>query len=213
MELQNQKQRVVQSVEEKSVRGSNLMEVDNNIASALMKKQRENFERELNELRVCKNKGGKAAATFELKKKILGGKAIEAEAVAVVDPSMGVEVTVPSQIRHASLSYCKKLLTNRKPAPGYEVDLEVKHVLHKLRMSESFPDEMHELTEEHFMKTYNILAKTKSEKYEFIFNAGSSLKPALFNLCKTAWKTEILPENWSKATLIQLYKEKVVELL
>ena len=46
MELQNQKQRVVQSVEEKSVRGSNLMEVDNNIASALMKKQRENFERE-----------------------------------------------------------------------------------------------------------------------------------------------------------------------
>ena len=30
----------------------------------------------------------------------------------------------------------------------------------------------------------------------------------LFSLCKNAWETEKLPANWSKSTLVQLYKGK-----
>ena len=69
-------------------------------------------------------------------------------------------------------------------------------MLHNLRMKEIVEDEMEELTEEQFMETYDTFAKNKREKYEFIYNAGSSLKPALWNLCRTAWRTEQIPEKW-----------------
>ena len=87
-------------------------------------------------------------------------------------------------------------MTNRKPSPGFEIDLDVKAMLHNLRMKEIVEDEMEELTEEQFMETYDTFAKNKREKYEFIYNAGSSLKPALWNLCRTAWRTEQIPEKW-----------------
>ena len=36
--------------------------------------------------------------------------------------------------------------------------------------------------------------------------AGDSLKPALYNLCSIAWRSEKLPTGWSTSSLVQLYK-------
>ena len=32
------------------------------------------------------------------------------------------------------------------------------------------------------------------------------MKSVLRNVCKTVWRSDSLPENWSKSTLVQLYK-------
>ena len=41
-----------------------------------------------------------------------------------------------------------------------------------------------------------------------IMKGGPALRNAMFNLCSVVWRTEIIPENWEKTTLIQLYKGK-----
>ena len=62
------------------------------------------------------------------------------------------------------------------------------------------------LSLEYFEATYNWLSKIAAAKYPFIMRVGESLKPALFNLCSTVWKTEELPSRWCKSTLVQIYK-------
>ena len=42
----------------------------------------------------------------------------------------------PAEIRKASVQYCKKLLTNRDPKPGFEEDLAWKRAVHEIRMEE-----------------------------------------------------------------------------
>ena len=95
---------------------------------------------------------------------------------------------------------------DRKPTVGYEVLVEIKHMLHDLRMDEKIDNDLDTLPPQLFEDTYSRLAKNSHDKYEFIFKAGNSLKEALFNVCQSAWRTEQLPKSWSKSTLIQLYK-------
>ena len=49
------------------------------------------------------------------------------------------------------------------------------------------------LPEVTFNSTYERLGKKPGSKFEFIVKAGPALKPALYNLCRTVWKTEKLP--------------------
>ena len=81
----------------------------------------------------------------------------------------------------------------------------MKVAVHMTRMEEvTVGDEG--LPLEIFEKTYARLSKAPGAKYKFIMEAGCSLKPALFNLCDTIWRTETLPSRWSESILIQLYK-------
>ena len=86
------------------------------------------------------------------------------------------------------------------------LDIEVKRIIHTVRMSSDEPDDNCEFSEENFYLTYKKLASKPGTKYEFIMKAGDSFLPALFNLCKIVWETEKIPNSWSKSKLIQLYK-------
>ena len=74
-----------------------------------------------------------------------------------------------------------------------------------MRMQEVFQEDLHELSDE-FDQVFNDVIKRPGNAYDFLIKAGSSLKPALKNLCKIAWETESLPESWSQSTLVQIYK-------
>ena len=50
------------------------------------------------------------------------------------------------------------------------------------------------------------MSKKPGNKYEFITKAGYSLKAALFNLCKTIWRSEKIPDNWQESNVIQMWK-------
>ena len=64
------------------------------------------------------------------------------------------------------------------------------------------------LTLEMFNKSLQEVWREKKQKYEFILNAGYSLKNALFHLLMIVWEEDIIQEDWNEATLLQLFKGK-----
>ena len=59
---------------------------------------------------------------------------LKPEAVTIVDPTSGRDVTNAKELRHVTLAYCKGILTNRQPSAEYEEDLQMKFVVHETRM-------------------------------------------------------------------------------
>ena len=179
-----------------------IADIDSKIADTLATKQRNAFQEELSSLLDIKRNRGVAAATFQLKERVVGAKSLETEAVSVIDQVTGVAANTAVDIRQASLNYCVDLLTNREPTKDFEPVIAMKKSVHALRMiqRENF-DEYEMLSLECFEATYNRLSKTAAAKYPFIMRAGES-----FNLCSTVWQTEELPSRWCKSTLVQIYK-------
>ena len=95
---------------------------------------------------------------FKLKERIVGSKAVGTEAVIIVDTKTKVEVDDPNEIKRVALDYCSDLLTNRQPKPGFEEDILAKEFIHTIRMNYRSCDDsnLEELTEDRFLKTYNI---------------------------------------------------------
>ena len=114
----------------------------------------------------------------------------------------------PIEIKKVSLDYCSDLLTNRNPKVQFVEDILMKELVHTIRMNDHSDDvdDLEELSETRFNKTYETLSKKSGSKYNFITKAGDSLKAAMFKLCQVVWKTEKQPERWCKSTLIQLFK-------
>ena len=160
---------------------------------------------------IASKNNGNAAAVFSLRERIIGSKKGNQGAVVIVDPETGSEVNSVSEIKEVTLNYCCNLLTNRPPKVEYEEEFNLKNDLHEIRMIESEPTDCFDLFEEIFDTTYKSLEKRPGGKYNFIMKAGISMKPALYNICKTVWQTEQLPKQWSDSTLVQLYKGKGAE--
>ena len=180
--------------------------IDEKIATTLLQKQREQFEKELKTITDVKARKGKSAAIFVTKERIVGPKSAAQEATVLTDPKSGAEVSTPSDIKCVSLDYCKALLTNRKPKEEFKEDLFMKDLIHNIRMTESIEDDIQELTVKIFNSTYEKLLKKPGSKYDFIMKGGQALKAALFKLYQVVWTTETLPDRWEKSTLVQLYK-------
>ena len=138
------------NVEEKDIKDS-LDNVDKKIAAALLQKQREVFEKELNDISEMKQNKGKAAAS---------------EAVVIKNPKTKADVVNPIGIKRVALDYCSDLLTNREPKEDCKEDINFKELMHQLRMAYFSDDDedLIELTEEKCNKTYNILAKRPGSK-------------------------------------------------
>ena len=78
-----------------------------------------------------------AAKVFNLKNKLIGGKKKPQEPTAIKDPHNGDIITDPVKIKSTLVKFCKDLLTNKDPSPGFENDLLLKRKLHDLRMKEN----------------------------------------------------------------------------
>ena len=170
-------------------RDEKVKDIDKAIAANLLLQQRKNFEEELKSMKELKNKKGKSALIFDLKSKVVGPKKAGQEATTMIDPITKKEVNTPEEIKRVSIEYCQNLLTNRDPKPDFIEDLELKKLIHKIRMEETLEDDV-EFTPELFNKSLNMLRKKSGGKYDFIIKSGQSLKSALFNLFKVIWEKE-----------------------
>ena len=54
----------------------------------------------------------------------------------IKDPKTGKDVTNPAKIKQVSLEYCVELLTNRAPKDEFKEEVEMKKLVHKVRMTE-----------------------------------------------------------------------------
>ena len=84
--------------------------INEKLSAALLSKQREALEYDINFLRSIKRSKGKCAATFKLKDDIFGGKKVGQELICIKDPETNQEITDPSEIKKVSLKYCVNLL-------------------------------------------------------------------------------------------------------
>ena len=123
------------------------------------------------------------------------------------DPKKNELVFNPAGIKSVSVKYCQDLLTNREPALEFKRNLLWKERVHAVRMTESFEDDP-KFTLDRFNQTFDVLSKTKKEKYKFILTAGQSYFGALFKLYQVVWETKIIPEGWKESILLQLDKGK-----
>ena len=155
---------------------------------------------ELESLSNLRESKGKTAALFQLKNKVVGSRKASQEPTTIIDPDSGAVVFTPNKIKETILKYCKNLLTNRMPHKDYEEDIEIKRVLHKKRMDEKVENDISSITVQIFNKSMEEVWKEKKTKYQFILNAGNSLKNALFHLYRTVWEEEVIPQGWTRRT-------------
>jgi hypothetical protein len=181
-----------------------MVNVENRIANLLLHKQRIEYEKKLENLKLLKNSKGKSAAVYGLKAKILGDKKVRQEAIAIEDPDTKNLVFDAEEIKSTSLAYLKKLLTNRKPKDEYNNDIQVINLVHQIRMDDEV-EESEDLTISDFSNLLKNLIKNKT-KYKFILKAGASFQKCLFKLFRITWVQEIKPTQWEDTIAHQLYK-------
>ena len=181
--------------------------VESKIADALLKRQREEYEKKLQYLKDIKKEKGKSTAIFKLKEKVLGSKKEGSESVSMNDPETGEMICDPEELKKASIKYLSNLLENREPKEDYRQDLKTLELLHQYRMEEE-TNPQEELTEKDFHQMLKKLRKKKAEKYKFTLNGGKSYRNVLFCLYKKVWMTEKKPKSWEKTSCNMLYKSK-----
>ena len=111
----------------------------------------------------------------------------------------------PSEIMEVCANYCQNLLKNREPKQEYKLDLEMKKIIHNVRMAERHDDDL-EFTHEKFNEMIKRIRTRCGNKYDFILKAGDSLFNALFKLFEVVWKKEKIPESWRETTIVQIFK-------
>ena len=185
--------------------------IDKDLKKAVDEVQKRDMQTEITKLQRIKATKGTSAAVFNLRGGILGSSKSSSDPISIVDPSSGLPIMSPVQIKKVTLEYCVKLLTNRKPRDSYVEVLKKKEMLHKLRMHEQIPNDCDELTLDMFNSTLRFLARKNGEKYKFIMKGGQSLKNAIFQLFLSVWITEEIPRVWHDSRLVQLWKGKGVE--
>ena len=75
-------------------------------------------------------------------------------------------------------------------------------------MKEHVENDMEEMTAQQFKDALEHVTKNHKDKYKYILNGGNSLRRAIFTLYCRVWKTEVIPETWYNASLVQLWKGK-----
>ena len=204
-QLQMDKIKCYEEINDESERDEKVDIIDKEIAANLLTQQRINFEKEIQSMKELRMKKGRSAAIFGLKNKVVGPKKTEQEATTLIDPVTKKEVNTPEEIKRVSIQYCQTLLTNREPKPDFIEDLKMKDILHFVRMEEVLENDV-KFTQELFDNSLKLLRKKSGGKYDFIVKSGQSLKDALYNLFKVIWELEKKPDTWRDTVLIQLYK-------
>ena len=185
-----------------------LQELDKQINEELEIARKENLSNEVNKLCKIRNNRGNVAAIFKLKEAVVGSKKVSQEATTLLDPDSNEEVNSVSEIKRVSLTYCRNLLTNRNPSENFVDILKEKTEVHDQRMVESAPEHEMDLTIGMFNSALRRIKTKNAEKYAFILKGGQSFINSLFFLFKSVWSKEIIPDDWKKTNIVQIFKNK-----
>ena len=186
-----------------------LNEIEMVISEKILEKQKESFDKEINNLKNLKRKKGKSAAIFKIKENIICNEKNSQGSVSMKHHKTKEQLFNNNEIKKSALEYCTELLTNREPGDEYSTDHYITKMLHTATMIEVLDDnEIVEFTFDLFYQTLEDLYKTKKEKYQFILQSGNSYKNAIFGLFKQVWGKIKKPQQWRNSLIIQLYKGK-----
>ena len=182
-------------------------EVDERICDEIQEKQRSEMSKELDKLYDLKRNKGNAAAVFELKEKVLGKKKGVEGPTAITNPITNETTFNPKEILKICADYCVNLLKNREPSESFKEDVDMKRVIHNIRMKERIENDI-EFSEEVFKETLKTFKKKNGNKYDLIVKSGPSLHAALIKLYKVVWNGEVKPGVWRDTVIVQIDKGK-----
>ena len=199
--LQSDKQKVKPNDDSPDDADGQLEKIEENIREELIRKQREEIEKELKDLKSKKKVKGVSAAIFSLKGSIVGSKKQSPEAISIIDPVSGKRLFDHEEIRTASLNYVTSLLKNNETKDQYKLEITAKNIVHEVRMQEKIDSEDHsELKIEDFTDIIKNLHKKNKEKYKFLLRAGHDLKMTIFKMFQYVWNKEKKPDQ-----IVQIY--------
>ena len=72
------------------------------------------------------------------------------EVVSMIDDDTEEMIVEADKLKEASVTYLSKLLTNREPKEGFEIDIKIKEILNQKRTKENIKDEIEEITDKDF---------------------------------------------------------------
>ena len=144
-------------------------------------------------------KGGRITKVFRVKDMISGSKLGEQEQVSIKDSISGELLVNESEIKKASLVYCRNVLTSREPVQDFKDEVESINKLHELRMLRVEDEDDYEKIVTRF--------KNKGKKsYQFLTKAGSEMHQTVFKFLAKVWKSEDIPDQWNMTTLTGMVK-------
>ena len=116
-------------------------EVDKAISTKLLELQKDDVEKELEQLRTIKKSRGRCAAVFNTFQKICGDKKAKQEQVSMVDPESNIAIFDPKELKSVSLKYCVDLLTQHTANDDLEKDFFIRDIIHLVCSEEVSEDQ------------------------------------------------------------------------
>ena len=148
---------------------------------------------------------GRVGAIWKISQDLKGTKR-GVEAVAIKDPKSGKLVVSVEEIKKVSLEYCLEVLKKNPIKDGFEEDIHIKDVLHKLRMEEETEDE-EPIKKETFDAIVEKFKKSNKRNYDFLVKSSEGFKSAVFKFGLRMIEEESYPEDFDNTTLHQVYKK------
>ena len=90
-----------------------IQQVDKAIGTKLLKLQKDDLEKELEQLMTIKKSKGRCAAVFNTFQKICGDKKAKREQVSMVDPDSNIAIYDPKELKSVSLKYYANMFSFR----------------------------------------------------------------------------------------------------
>ena len=182
----------------------NSKDSDEEKAKCLLKRQVEDVDREIQEIRN-KNKGT-VGTIYEVAKRVRGGKKEAMVPTAIQNPETKYLVVKRSKIKAVTLKYCKDTLSNNPPEEGFERFAEVQEELQNLRMKSVSGHFM--VDKELFQKVIKKFKSSSKHSYDFLTKGGDKFKESCFKMCKKMFQVEQFPEDFKDTVLHMIYKGK-----
>ena len=144
---------------------------------------------------------------YKMKTALQGSKIQPQEATAINNPVTGELITDENEIKEVSLEHNVRILTKDKPRPEDEVDIAENKKVHEEIMRETNKDAWSLDNETWITVTQKIKEKNKNV-YKMFNKAGNEYKRAIYKYMNKIIETEEIPREFTKTTLIQLWKKK-----
>ena len=103
---------------------SQAQQIEESIKEKLLEKQRNDYNKEIDNLNNKRNKKGRTAAIFNLKEKIVGRKKVAQEAISIIHPVKNIRLFDHNEIKEASVNYVCQLLKNSEPKTEYVAEIK-----------------------------------------------------------------------------------------
>ena len=171
-------------------------------AEEQLEEETKKVESEIEEIKTSKN--GRVGRVWEIRRRIMGGNKLKGEQTAVINPDTNKLAVTKSEIKEATLKYCRATLENNKPDERFKEVVEKKKKDVEDKMDEK--DGEFNIDEHLFEAVVAKFRRSKKRNYHFITRAGKLFQDAVFQFCKRMIKVEVFPKSSQDTVLHMIFK-------